>query len=357
MIGRHSGRSHLWMLIVLTVVLFGVLTILAPSVYPTARNLASMALQMSELGILGLAIALTFLIGGIDLSVVAVSNASAITAAAAMGAAAPTIGRPGAVLAGVVAGLFVGVVAGTINGVLVSRLGIHPIVITLATLTLFTGIATGLTDGSTVYGISGLQFLGRGTVLGLPVPFLVFIALAVVLGVATRRTPWGFRAYAVGSSEPASRYGRLPVPTVQVMTYLASGLLAAMAGLITLARTDAANVSFGSSYLIIAILVAVLAGVDPYGGRGRVALVVLSVAAMQQLSTGLNLALGRWSGANFAAQFAWGVLLILVLGWSQRSGQGGLAAALRGLTSRGEGPTPEDDEDSVEQDRDRQPAA
>lgn len=371
MIGRHSGRSHLVMLVALSLVLFVVLSVLAPSTYPTGRNLASMALQMTELGILGLAIALTFLIGGIDLSVVAVANASALSAAATMGAVESSVGRPVAVLLGVVVGLSVGAVAGTINGLLVSRLDIHPIVITLATLTLFTGIATGLTGGSTVFGIGGLDFLGGGTLLGVPIAFLLFVALSLLLGVVSRRTPWGFRAYAVGASDVASRYGRFPVARVKVLTYLASGVLAATAGLVILARTDAANVSFGSSYLIIAILVAVLAGVDPYGGRGRIALVVLAVAAMQQLSTGLNLALRRWDGANFAADFAWGVLLIVVLAWSQRGDEGRLLGLLRRLDvvggrSGGGGSDPSardddgeeshDDSAEVDPDDDRQPA-
>lgn len=73
---------------------------------------------------------------------------------------------------------------------------------------------------------------------------------------------------------------------------------------------------------IQAILVAVLSGVDTYGGRGRIALVILAVAAMQQVQTGINMALGRWPGANFAAEFGWGVLLIAVLGLSQRLGDG-----------------------------------
>ena len=124
--------------------------------------------------------------------------------------------------------------------------------------------------------------------------------------------------YSLGASSKVSRFARISVERVQIRTYLLSGLIASIAGLVMFAGTDAASVSFGSSYLIQAILVAVLTGVDPYGGRGRIALVVLAVAAMQQMQTGINLALGRWSGAIFAAEFGWGVLLILVLGLNRR---------------------------------------
>lgn len=331
MSARFGGRQQLIALIAITVVLFVVLSILAPSTYPTFRNLSSMAFQMSNLGILALAIALTFLIGGIDLSVVAVSNMAAITAAVTMTRAEPSLGTSAAVVLGVLAALAIGALAGLINGTLVSRLRVHPIVITLGTLTLFTGLATGLTRGSTVFGLQALGIIGRGSLLGVPIPLLIFVGLAVGLSVLTTRTRWGFRAYALGASEEVSRFGRLSVERIQVTTYLVSGMLAATAGLISFARTDAANVSFGSSQLILAILVAVLAGVTPYGGRGRILLVVLAVAAIQQLSTGINLALGQWSGAIFAAEFAFGVLLIAVLGWSERSsgGKGRLANWLR----------------------------
>jgi simple sugar transport system permease protein len=330
---RLGGRQQLIALIAISVVLFAVLSILAPATYPTLRNLTSMGFQMSGLGILALAIGLTFLIGGLDLSVVAVSNMAAITAAVTMTRFEPALGTGGAVVLGVVAALAVGAVAGLINGTLVSRLRVHPIVITLGTLTLFTGIATGLTGGSTVFGIRALSLVGRGTVLGIPIPLLVFIGLAVGLSVLTTRTRWGFRAYALGASEEVSRFGRISVERIQVTTYFISGMLAATAGLLSFARTDAANVSFGSSQLILAILIAVLAGITPYGGRGRILLVVLAVAAMQQLSTGINLALGQWSGAVFAAEFAYGVLLIAVLGWGERSsggsGSGRLASWLK----------------------------
>lgn len=349
---RLGGRQQLYALIAIVIVFFVVLSVLAPSTYPTVRNLTSMAFQLSDLGILALAIALTFLIGGIDLSVVAVSNMAAITAAVTMTRLEPSLGTPGAVTLGVLAALGVGAVAGLINGTLVSRLRVHPIVITLGTLTLFTGLATGQTGGSTVFGLGALRVFGRGTVLGFPIPLLIFLALAVGLSVLTTRTRWGFRAYAVGASEEVSRFGRLSVERIQVTTYLISGLLAATAGLISFARTDAANVSFGSSQLILAILIAVLAGVTPYGGRGRILLVVLAVAAIQQLSTGINLALGQWSGAVFAAEFAYGVLLIAVLGWGERrssAGKGRLASWLRrdtgdatagSSTSRSDAPTP-----------------
>ncbi len=319
---RLGSKLHIVALAGLVVGLFVVMSILAPSTYPTGRNIASMASQMAPIGLLALCIGITFLVGGIDLSIVAVANAAGIVAAASIGALEPRLGVGGAAVVGVLAGLAVGLVAGLINGTLVAYLRVHPIPITLGTLALFTGVSTGLTGGSTVYGTGSLNVLGSGTFAGVPVSFLLFALVVAALAFITLRTRFGFRLYSIGASEKVSRFARIDVERVQITTYVLSGLLAATAGLVMFAGTNAANVSFGSSYLIQAILVAVLTGIDTNGGRGRIALVLLSVAAMQQVQTGINMALGRWSGANFAAEFGWGVLLILVLGLSQRLGDG-----------------------------------
>jgi len=336
-----STRRHIITLVGLGLILFGVLSALAPATYPTPGNIVSMAFQMSEIGILALAIGVAFVIGGLDLSIVAVANLSAITAAFLGTQLSASLGGAGIAVA-VVAALAVGVVAGLINGLLVSRLRIHPIVITLGTLTLFQGIGTGLTGGSTVFGGEALEPFGRGQVAGIPVPFLLFVVLAVGLTVATTKTRWGYRAYMVGASERAARFGQLPVERIQIETYMISGLLASTAGLVILARTSAANVSFGGSYLILAILVAVVAGMSPFGGEGRLFAVVLAMIAMQQVATGLNIVLSGWDGVGFLRQFAWGVLLIGVLGWSQiapRSGVGRLTRRWWRELTRGRGRT------------------
>ena len=315
---RLGSKQYMVALVALVVLLFVVLSVLAPSSYPTLRNLTSMVYQMAPIGLLALCVCLTFLIGGIDLSIVAVANASALSAALTMTALEASTGTGAATLLGMLAGLGVGIVAGLINGTLVSMLRVHPIPITLGTLALFTGVSTGLTGGSTQFGIGSLSFLGSGRIFGVPVPFLLFVLVVAVLSFVTLRTRFGFQMYSLGASAKVSRFARISVEQVQIRTYLLSGVIASIAGLVMFAGTNAANVSFGSSYLIQAILVAVLTGVDPYGGRGRIALVILAVAAMQQVQTGINMALGRWSGANFAAEFGWGVLLILVLGLNRR---------------------------------------
>lgn len=339
---RLGSKQYVVALAGLVVLLFAILSMLAPNTYPTVRNIVSMASQMAPLGLLALCVCLAFLIGGIDLSVVAVANAAAIAAAMATNALEPAIGAAGATLIGVVAALAVGLVAGLINGTLVSRLRVHPIPITLGTMALFTGVSTGVTGGATQFGTGSLSFLGSGTIARVPVSFLLFVLVVAIMAFVTTRTRFGFKMYAVGASDKVSRFARLDVERVQVRTYMLTGLIASVAGLVMFAGTNAANVSFGSSFLILAILIAVLSGVDPYGGKGRLVLVILAVAAMQQVQTGINMALGRWEGASFAADFGFGVLLVAVLGLNKRLGH----AERRKLWKRGkESEDPQLDED------------
>jgi simple sugar transport system permease protein len=309
----NADRRHALLLLGIVVAQFVILSLLRPDAYPTTRNLVSMSFQMSEVGILALAVGLTLLIGGIDLSIAATANLAGIVAAQTMTALAPSLGSTGAIGVGVGAALAVGVVTGTMNGFLVTRLGASPIVITLGTLTLYTGIGTVLTGGSTQFGIAGFQRLGAVTFAALPGMLWLFLALTGLLAAVTGYRRWGFRAYMVGSSDVVARYSRINVRRVQIMAYTASGVLSAGAGLLILARTNAASVTFGTTYLLLAILVAVLAGINPYGGSGRLLAVPLAMAAMQQVSTGMNMALGRHPGANFVKEFAWGVMLIAVL--------------------------------------------
>ncbi|QGF22662.1 hypothetical protein Rai3103_02045 [Raineyella fluvialis] len=258
---------------------------------------------------------------GIDLSCVNVANGSAIVAALTMNTLAGSMGPAGATSVALLLGLLVGAVAGLANGVAIAVLRVHPIPTTLGTSAVFLGIFTGITKGSTVFGQGTLGWVSTKTLVLLPLSFWVFLIAVALLLVLTQRTKLGFRLYAIGESTKVARFARMSVERDQVVTYVISGLLAAVAGLLLFSGVNAANVSFGSSYLTQALLIAVIAGMNPYGGSGRIGMVILAAIAAQELQTGLNMVLGGWSGASFASDFAWGVLLIAILGVSRWLGR------------------------------------
>jgi simple sugar transport system permease protein len=131
--------------------------------------------------------------------------------------------------------------------------------------------------------------------------------VAVILGY----TPFGVRLYMVGSNVTASTFSCIPIKTVIVQTYVVSGLLSGLAGIVMISRFNSANVGYGSSYLLLTILISVLGGVSPSGGFGKVVGVVLALLILQFLSSGLNL-LGM---SAFITVAFWGITLILVIAY------------------------------------------
>jgi simple sugar transport system permease protein len=306
------------------IVIFVLLGIAKPEDFLTLRNMKSMALQASEIGVLAIAITLAMLSGGIDLSVVSTANLAGIIAGLVLGALVPPESAAGTVAGGMVsalaAALAVGLACGVFNGFLIAVLELPPILATLGTLLIYKGIGTGITRGTTIFGIDQSQFIGNGELVGIPVPLIILAVVAVVIAIVLNRTRFGLRLYMLGTNPVASRFSGIDNRRVLITTYIVSGVLASVAGIIILGRTNAANVDFGGPYVLMAILVAVLGDVDPYGGSGRVLGVILALVALQFLSTGFNMLLFRSSGANFFKEFAWGglLLLVLLLNWYSR---------------------------------------
>lgn len=300
-------------LAVIAVVIFVAMSILSPDRFLSVQNMTSMAFQFPEFAILALAMTVTMLTGGIDLSVVGIANLSAIIAASILTSFAGGAEGAGAILwvaGSMAAALAVGAVAGLFNGVLIAVLGLPAILATLGSGLIFTGFAVALTGGSAVMGFpTAVAWLGNGVVFGVPVPLILFALLALALSVLLRRTGFGLKVQMLGANPLAARFAAMDVTAVLIRVYLLSGMLGAIAGMVVMSRANSAKADYGSSYLLLAVLIAVLGGVNPYGGYGRIVGVVLAVLSMQFLSSGLNML----QVSNFSRELIWGVLLIFVM--------------------------------------------
>ncbi len=267
-------------------------------------NLQSMALQMTEVGLLALALLAPMLTGGIDLSVVAIANLAAVVAGLLLNR--PEL--PGWI--GPVAALAVGACSGLANGLLITVLRLPPILATLGTMQVISGIAIILTKGHAVVGMPDwVGDLGLATAGLVPMPWLVFLAIALAVWILLGRTRFGFELKLLGSNAVAARYAGLPIPSIILRTYLLSGLCSALAGLMVLTRVNSASADYGASYLLLVVLINILGGVDTRGGSGSVVGVVLAVAVLQMLASGLELL--SWTA--FARDLLFGGLLIAVV--------------------------------------------
>lgn len=301
-------------LAIIAVVVFALMGILSPERFLSEQNLTSMAFQFPEFAILALAITLVMMTGGIDLSVVGIANLSAVVAALILTEfAGPDLPLQASLLwlgFALGASLLIGAMAGLLNGTLVAFLGLPPILATLGSGLVFTGFAIALTGGSAVMGFPEVvAWIGNSQVLGLPTPLLIFILLAVALHFLMTRTAFGIRISMFGTNPLAALYAAVDVKGMLLKVYMLSGLFASVAGMVIMSRANSAKADYGSSYLLLSVLIAVLGGVNPYGGYGRVVGVVLAVLSMQFLSSGLNML----QVSNFARELIWGALLLFVM--------------------------------------------
>jgi len=197
---------HLRVLIVVFLVVLGGLCAWEPATFLQPANFTSMALQISDLGVLSLAMMLAMVLAGIDLSVIAVANLSSILAALAMSACATAKMADGlTTMVGVLVGLLAGIAAGMINGFVIGYLRVPPILATLATMTLWGGAATVLTNGVSIPSDSvALQTLGTQAVALVPVPTLILIICVIAVWIMLSRTPLGVKTYLLGANSRAS---------------------------------------------------------------------------------------------------------------------------------------------------------
>ena len=249
----------------------------------TARNLSIVAQQASVNTVLAAGMTFVILTGGIDLSV---GSMLAIAAVAGLEVSLTSFW-----ILAIPAALGTGLVFGLINGSLVAYGKLPPFIVTLGTLTAVRGLARLLGNDQTVFN-ENLQFaaLGDGTLLGIPWLVIVALAVIVVSWIILRRTVLGMRIYAVGGNPAAARLSGIKVSGILLFAYAMSGLLAGLGGVMTSARLYAANgLQLGISYELDAIAAVILGGTSFVGGIGSIWGTLIGALIIAALTNGLIL--------------------------------------------------------------------
>jgi len=309
---RLLSDRKLTQLIVVALIVFLAFSILVPDLFLTPRNFVSMAFQIPEIALLALGVMLAMLTAGIDLSVVSMSNLAALSTAYLL-VTQVTDGGGNVylwIVIAIVIGIVVGLISGLANGAIIAGVGVTPILATLATLTLYNGIAVGIRNGQSIIGLPPeFTAIGNGSFLGIPIPMIILLVAGAGVALYINKTGLGMQSVLVGANQEAATYSAIGVKKVLLMTYTLSGGLSALAGLIIASRSASANPDYGSSYVLLAIVIVVLGGVNPYGGFGTVTGVILATAVLQMVSSGFNAL--RFS--QFFYQLAQGFVLIAVM--------------------------------------------
>ncbi len=238
-----------------------------------AENLANLARQVSEMGILAVGMTGVILTAGIDLSVGSVLCLSSMTAAMALHPAYFGGSWPGAAAA--LLALLAGTLAGLANGLIIAFWRIPAFVMTLAMMSIARGLPRYLASNQSI-SIDGLSplvdFLGEGTIpgTGIKVVVVLFLLSALSMGFLLGWTRTGRHIYAVGGNEEAARYAGLPTRRILVLVYTLMGFFAGLAGLAHAAQNGQGAPTDGETYELIAIAAVVIGGTSLFGGKGSI---------------------------------------------------------------------------------------
>jgi ribose transport system permease protein len=270
-------------------------------------NLGNVAEQNAHVVIVAIGVALTMMLGGIDLSV---GSVAALVGAVSAG----LIVRDGWTLfAALLAGLTLGALTGAINGVLVVYGKLPPFVATLAMLGVARGLTLVYTEGRPISGFRESGYLAfAGETFGtIPIPTQIMIAAIVVVlaWLLLTRTRFGLHIYAIGGNEETARLAGVPVDRVKVTTYALSGLLAGLTGVLLTARLASAQPNVAVGLELSAIAAAVLGGVSLFGGVGSVLGVIAGALIVGVLNNGMNLL----RVPSYPKQIIQGVVLVLAV--------------------------------------------
>jgi rhamnose transport system permease protein len=254
-----------------------------------------------ELAILALPMTFIMITGGIDLSVGATMALSAVVLGL-------TFERGVSPYAAALLAVLTGSIAGALNGVFVAHVRVHPLIVTLASLSAYRGIAEGVSLGRPISGFPAqFTFLGTGTTAGMPLPGVIFAIAALVSGVVLAWSAFGRRLYAIGFNENACRFSGIEVDRIKLLLYTLSGTAASVAAVIFVARRNTAKADVGLDMELNVITAVVLGGTSVFGGRGTLFGTLLGVALIHETSEFVS---WRWH-SDESILLAIGVLLVV----------------------------------------------
>jgi simple sugar transport system permease protein len=318
---RESTGTNLVGLLLLLVGLFAVFSILLPSTFLQPGTMQSMMFQLPELGLLSLAMAIPLVSGGLNLAIIATANQAALLMAWILTTQMPSDAAGGEIwlwiTIALLAGFLLCLIIGLITGFIVAVIGVHPILVTLGTQTLITGVSIWLTRGQTLSGFpDALIHVSNETIAGIPISFGIFAVVTLGVHILLTQTVLGIRIHMIGSNLESTRFSGVDTRRVHIWVYVLSSLLCWLAAIVMMARFNSAGADIAQSYLLITILAAILGGIDPYGGFGRVTGLVVALSILQTISSGFNL-LGFSQHLTLAL---WGFTLIAVMAAKRLTG-------------------------------------
>ncbi len=282
----------------------------------TTENLLNQGRLMAEVGLVALPMTFIIITAGIDLSVGSILGLTAIL----LGVSWKNFGLPLelALIVAISAGTF----AGFLNGWFITKVNVPPLIMTLATLALYRGLAEGISQARSVRGYPDWFFqLGQGEVFGVPTQLWILLVAIIIAWLTLAYTSFGRSLYAIGHNEIGARFSGIPVDRYKLTIYTLSGFMAALAGCIFVSRVSTTRSDMGTGLELDVIAAVVLGGTSIFGGVGTIAGTVLGFVMIQLLKNGLSLT-GVKGDATIVVIGSVLILSILLTNFIQRRQEG-----------------------------------
>ncbi|MCW5721860.1 MAG: ABC transporter permease [Devosia sp.] len=290
-------------------------SVMLPGTFATARNWLNITQQVSMLLVVAAGMTVVMVMGDFDLSVGSAASLAGIVAALMMAAGQP-------IWASVGVALIVGLLGGAFNGAMVSLVGILPFIATLATMTMFSGLAFVVSGGKTISGRAIPEDFGNfarggiplgewgGVAIALPNLSLIAILVVFVVWVLLEQTTFGRRLYAIGGNMEAAHLSGIAVKRLRLIAFSLTGLAAAAGGLMYASRVASANPVQGSGLMLNAIAAVFLGTTMSRHGEPRILATVVGVIVLGVLDNGLT----QMSVDSYIRQVLVGTLILLAVG-------------------------------------------
>lgn len=272
---------------IIGLIIFSVIISILNPRFLTMGNLLNVFRQTSINAIIAAGMTFVILSAGIDLSVGSILGFSG-----AVGAKMLASGYN--IWLSLLVAIVIGAVAGIVNGIIITKGKVQPFIATLAIMILLRGATMVFTSGRPIpvsgEHISGVfRWIGTGEVLGIPVPIAIMIIVFIVCYYILNHTQYGRHLYAVGGNEEASLLSGVNTAKIKILAYTASGILAAIAGIIVTSRLSSAQPTSGEGYELDAIAAVVLGGTSLVGGQGTIIGTIIGALIIGILNNALNL--------------------------------------------------------------------
>ncbi len=304
-------------LLVFMVLVLLIFTVTKGNVFWRAGTWKGIVMQFPEFGVMVVGTMFCFILGCIDMSFVMLGNFATI-----IGTTYIVNHVQEGMSNGQILGVFavailivclIGAIGGVINGLLISKLGIPPVIATIAMQMVWLGLSTGITNGKTISlnTVPLYAEIGHSTVLGfIPFPLFVFIVIFVLSYLVLKYTTYGEKLYMCGTNMKAARFSAINTDRMIIVTFVIADVICCIGSLLMVSTLNSAKADSGESYVMKIILILVLAGILPDGGIGKMGNLIFSILIIQVITSGVNM----FSNLNtYHGSFIYGGLLIIVL--------------------------------------------